>query len=101
MNPIVFFCGILTFVMILIFISFMSNAFGDDHEFWCWDSVSMNGECHNEILKNQRLIIEKLDWNNCAISHKDARGFGHINVWTNEDTARNYEDLVKLCGERP
>lgn len=58
----------------------------------CAGMIIDEGNCLNQINK-------KIDWNNCAVAHKDARGYGYGD-W-GENTAHSYKDLVKYCGEMP
>ena len=57
-----------------------------------------------EIHEQNELIIDKLDWNNCAISHKDTHGYTYKHgsfMSPIDDNANNYEQLIYLCGEMP
>lgn len=63
---------------------------------------------HIAILQSQSLLMDKIDWNNCAISHKGSRSYVYMD---NPDTSwgQSYQlytaytnnDLIKYCGERP
>lgn len=57
------------------------------------------------IFNNQLEIIDKLDWNNCVISHKATWGYLYdsqpkaFEVYNGKDNT--YTELVKSCGEMP
>ena len=55
-------------------------------------SITIQNNAQNEQ------IIEKLDWNNCAISHKSSFDYGYENTWKR---ANSYSDLVEKCGVQP
>jgi len=70
--------------------------------------VDLDQSYHVAILQSQSLLMEKIDWNNCAISHKGSRSYVYMD---NPDTSwgQSYQlytaytnnDLIKYCGERP
>lgn len=64
----------------------------------CKGQFAQDVDCFNIIIDQNESIIEKLDWNNCILKHKDSHGYsppeqGWVSI--------NYDDLVKLCGEMP
>jgi len=56
-----------------------------------------------EIRDQNKLIIEKLDWNNCVISHKSTWGYMFETSWvkTSSSGITSYEKLTTVCGEMP
>lgn len=70
--------------------------------------VDLDQSYHIAILQSQELLMEKIDWNNCAISHKGSRSYVYMD---NPDTswgqpyqlytAYTNNDLIKYCGEIP
>lgn len=49
------------------------------------------------IIENQEQIIDKIDWNNCAISYKETRSYQYKD-WSH---VNRYSEIVEKCGERP
>ena len=56
-----------------------------------------------QIHDQNKEIIEKLDWNNCAISYKTARNYAYEygSFGMASERAHNYKELVEYCGELP
>ena len=97
------FVGIVIFVLTVLFTPFFVPV--DAYENGCNDFSHSGLYCHLKSIFNQnQQIIEKLDWNNCAISFKSSSHFyGDKNVdiigW--EEVAHNNQELEEFCGERP
>ena len=61
-------------------------------------------DCFLIIIQQNDQIIEKLNWNNCAMQYKNTYGYNdpdNISVWSDKAIADNYKELVKFCGEMP
>lgn len=63
---------------------------------------------HIAILQSQSLLMDKIDWNNCAISHKATRSYVYMDnpdtSWGQPyqlQTAFTNNDLIEYCGEKP
>ncbi len=54
---------------------------------------------HVAILTSQALLMEKIDWNNCAILNKETRGYNapFSGGWDEQVPS----DLIDDCGEIP
>ena len=55
------------------------------------------------IIEQNDRIEEKLDWNNCALSHKRTYGYTHDEIWMSSSTdgENNYKQLIEKCGAMP
>lgn len=74
-------------------------------EYNVWN-VNQFTKCYLPLIYDQNeQIIEKLDWNNCAISYKDTWQYEYYrsgpSIWDTEITATNFKELVEFCGEMP
>jgi hypothetical protein len=54
---------------------------------------------HVAILTSNALLMEKIDWNNCAILWKNTLGYGDFG-WSDE-LATDQKELKERCGEIP
>ncbi len=91
-------------------------AYAEIFESW-WDKkdgsfeaigTDLDQSYHVTILQTQSLLMDKIDWNNCAIAHKATRSYVYMNNPDDEwfqpyqlQTAYTYNDLVEYCGEIP
>ncbi len=70
--------------------------------------IASDHNYHVAILTSQALLMEKIDWNNCAISHKATRSYVYMenpdDSWGQPyqlQTAYTYNNLIEECGEIP
>lgn len=54
-----------------------------------------------KIYHQNEQIIEKLDWNNCAIQNKSSFEYSFSKEFLKFDRANSHEDLIERCGELP
>lgn len=74
------------------------ELWGDD----CQYVVEFYVRCFNIIIDQNRQIIEKLDWQNCILKHKEARQYDPPNDYApNGWVTQSYYQLEQHCGEMP
>lgn len=105
---------ILLLIVLLIILISTGYAFADTDEVQCndnWATLIKLLCWVEEIHEQNNEIIDKLDWNNCAMKYKMTKGYygatgvlneyGNGMIHTKVQNANNYEELVELCGEMP
>lgn len=60
--------------------------------------------CFNQLNDRLDRIEKKLDWQNCAISHKSAYNYavnGDSFIVSNDDRSNTLNELIDQCGDLP
>jgi len=103
-NRYYFFVVVMSAIFIIALVSLLvMTAYGEDEKCEVNDR-NIDILCYViNIYEQNNTIIEKLDWNNCALSHKKAFGYSFEEKWitSSSDRSHNYKQLVEDCGEIP
>lgn len=88
------FLGIVVLAVSLFMAFIFPPIYAGEDNAHCKSAWESHASCHNTIIEQNRQIIEKLDWSNCAESFQIIiRHYG--------EDLQTHDNLVNSCGERP